>query len=412
MFLIEPERGCHRGCTYCVMRRSTNGGMRLVAPDKVQVADPGRRAARRPGGRRGHRPPAACPRSCAHIVDGGREVGISSLRADRLNDEIVGLLKRGGYRTLTTAADGASERDARAHPAQDQGAPPDARRPSFAATHGMKQLKLYMMLGLPGETMADIDELARFALELARDRAARGARHRAVRRQAQHAARRRRRSRRSTSRRQAGAPARGGAGRVEAAPDLARSGRGSSTGWPRAASRPGRAAAGAARAGGRFADWKAALAEVPAPAVAKRLPARRSVRRSRSRRSRPGRPWAGRRPERSRARAAVAEVARVDLVDGAEVLEIGEEDRRLHDRRERRARRRQHRAQVLEHAFRLAPHVARADHLAGLRIERDLPEQNTRWPAGATTACAYGPIALGAFSRASSFFAWTGSNST
>ena len=32
MFLIEPERGCHRGCTYCVMRRSTNGGMRLVAP--------------------------------------------------------------------------------------------------------------------------------------------------------------------------------------------------------------------------------------------------------------------------------------------------------------------------------------------------------------------------------------------
>src|SRR5436190_6174175 len=23
MFLIEPERGCHRGCTYCVMRRST-----------------------------------------------------------------------------------------------------------------------------------------------------------------------------------------------------------------------------------------------------------------------------------------------------------------------------------------------------------------------------------------------------
>jgi radical SAM superfamily enzyme YgiQ (UPF0313 family) len=35
MFLIEPERGCHRGCTYCVMRRSTNGGMRLVPPEKV-----------------------------------------------------------------------------------------------------------------------------------------------------------------------------------------------------------------------------------------------------------------------------------------------------------------------------------------------------------------------------------------
>src|SRR5438128_5795889 len=30
MFLIEPERGCSRGCTYCVMRRTTNGGMRTV----------------------------------------------------------------------------------------------------------------------------------------------------------------------------------------------------------------------------------------------------------------------------------------------------------------------------------------------------------------------------------------------
>ena len=30
MFLIEPERGCSRGCHYCVMRRTTNGGMRTV----------------------------------------------------------------------------------------------------------------------------------------------------------------------------------------------------------------------------------------------------------------------------------------------------------------------------------------------------------------------------------------------
>ena len=38
MFLIEPERGCQRGCTYCVMRRSTNGGMRIVAPATCEVA--------------------------------------------------------------------------------------------------------------------------------------------------------------------------------------------------------------------------------------------------------------------------------------------------------------------------------------------------------------------------------------
>ena len=35
MFLLEPERGCSRGCTFCVMRRTTNGGMRLVKPERV-----------------------------------------------------------------------------------------------------------------------------------------------------------------------------------------------------------------------------------------------------------------------------------------------------------------------------------------------------------------------------------------
>src|SRR5207237_8361924 len=35
MFLIETERGCSRGCTYCVMRRSTNGGMRVVPMERL-----------------------------------------------------------------------------------------------------------------------------------------------------------------------------------------------------------------------------------------------------------------------------------------------------------------------------------------------------------------------------------------
>ena len=41
------------------------------------------------------------------------------------------------------------------------------RAAQLSRAHGMQQLKLYMMVGLPGETDADIDELARFGLELA-----------------------------------------------------------------------------------------------------------------------------------------------------------------------------------------------------------------------------------------------------
>ena len=165
MFLIEPERGCHRGCTYCVMRRSTNGGMRLVEPSRVLGLVPA--DARRVGlvGAAVTDHPGL-PEILHGLVSTGREVGISSLRADRLTDEIVGLLKRGGYRTLTTAADGASERMRTAIDRKTKERHL-MRAAELCRTHALKQLKLYMMLGLPGETMDDIDELIRFSLELA-----------------------------------------------------------------------------------------------------------------------------------------------------------------------------------------------------------------------------------------------------
>jgi radical SAM superfamily enzyme YgiQ (UPF0313 family) len=101
------------------------------------------------------------------IVDGGREVGISSLRADRLDDELVGLLARGGYRTLTTASDGASER-LRVEIQRKSKERHLVRAAELARDHGMRTLKLYEMVGLPTETDADIDELIAFSVELSK----------------------------------------------------------------------------------------------------------------------------------------------------------------------------------------------------------------------------------------------------
>ena len=99
-------------------------------------------------------------------MDADRQIGISSLRADRLTDEIVGLLKQGGYRTLTTASDGASER-LRAEIQRKTKERHLLRAAELCTAHKLRHLKVYMMLGLPGETMDDIDELARFGIELA-----------------------------------------------------------------------------------------------------------------------------------------------------------------------------------------------------------------------------------------------------
>jgi radical SAM superfamily enzyme YgiQ (UPF0313 family) len=164
MFLVEPERGCHRGCTYCVMRRSTNDGMRIVDPERILSLVPD--AAQRVGlvGAATTDHPKIAEIVTA-LADSGREVGLSSLRADRLNDELVAALSRGGHRILTTASDGASQRmrdiiQRRTSEAQLRQAAELARR------HGMKRLKLYVMVGLPEETDADIDELIEFSTEL------------------------------------------------------------------------------------------------------------------------------------------------------------------------------------------------------------------------------------------------------
>ena len=165
MFLVEAERGCHRGCTYCVMRRSTNGGMRIAEPPRVLARIPPH--ARRVGlvGAAVTDHPGLVPILRA-LVDADRQIGISSLRADRLTDEIVGLLKQGGYRTLTTASDGASER-LRAEIQRKTKERHLLRAAELCTAHKLRHLKVYMMLGLPGETMDDIDELARFGIELA-----------------------------------------------------------------------------------------------------------------------------------------------------------------------------------------------------------------------------------------------------
>ena len=165
MFLIEPERGCSRGCHYCVMRRTTNGGMRTVPPERVLGLVPSN--ARRVGlvGAAVTDHPRILE-LLRTLVDSGREVGVSSLRADRLTQELVDTLRRGGARVLTVASDGASQRMRdlvdRKHSEEQL-----VQAARFAATAGLSRLKVYTIVGLPLETDQDIDELVRFTRELA-----------------------------------------------------------------------------------------------------------------------------------------------------------------------------------------------------------------------------------------------------
>ncbi|NVB82265.1 MAG: radical SAM protein, partial [Kofleriaceae bacterium] len=165
MFMTEAARGCSRGCTYCVMRRSTNGGMRIVDRETIIAGIPeGTRKVGLVGAAVTDHPDIT---AIVHdVVAPGRGVGISSLRADKLTDELVRLLAKGGYRTLTVAADGASERMRRVIERSTR-AEHLLNSARFARANGISTLKIYMMLGVPSETDADVDELVALSKELA-----------------------------------------------------------------------------------------------------------------------------------------------------------------------------------------------------------------------------------------------------
>ncbi len=166
MFLIEAERGCSRGCAYCVMRRSTNGGMRIVPMETIlsHIPDDATRIGLVGAAVSDH------PKICDLIetlADQGREVSLSSLRPDRLNERFIAALRRAGHTALTTASDGASQRlrDTINRKTREKHLHGVAQ---LAREAGMKRLKLYMMVGLPDERDEDIDELIAFGIEISK----------------------------------------------------------------------------------------------------------------------------------------------------------------------------------------------------------------------------------------------------
>lgn len=165
MVLIEPERGCHRGCSFCVMRRTTNGGMRTVDPAAVDglVPDDAPKVGLVGAAVTDH---PRIKELLTELVDVRRKrIGISSLRADRLDDELVGLLARGGYRSLTVALDAPSARLRYAIEKNLKDRHIQAAA-ELAREHGLHHLKLYVVVGLPGETDEDRRELVDFCLRL------------------------------------------------------------------------------------------------------------------------------------------------------------------------------------------------------------------------------------------------------
>src|SRR6266508_1182579 len=166
MALLEVGKGCGRGCRFClegqVYRPVRPRSLEPRRDSVAQIAKESKRVGL----------VGACVSDYPWIGDlmkmleeYGVEVSISSLRADSLTEDLVAALHRGGHRTLTMAPEAGTERlrrvirkvitDEQLYAACD-----------LLRKYGIPNLKCYFMIGLPTETLEDVEAIPALATRL------------------------------------------------------------------------------------------------------------------------------------------------------------------------------------------------------------------------------------------------------
>jgi radical SAM superfamily enzyme YgiQ (UPF0313 family) len=160
MQLLEVSRGCPRACRFCA------AGF-IYRPFREHTGDALKKEllGRDPGpGRVGL--VAAAVSDYGGLVDlgatilaAGGEVSVSSVRIDAITPQQVEVLARSGHKTLALAPEAGSQR-MRDVVNKGIGEAQILAAVSMLATGGIPNLKLYFMIGLPGETDEDVAAIA------------------------------------------------------------------------------------------------------------------------------------------------------------------------------------------------------------------------------------------------------------
>lgn len=164
LYLIETERGCNYDCRFCLVGQ-TFCPIRFRSMESIIAqAEYGLKYRKRIG--------LVGPAVTAHpriedllatLCQMNAGLSVSSLRVKPLSARVLELLARGGAQTITIAPEAGSQR---LRQTIKKGISEDDILAAVdrVAMLGIKQLKLYFMLGLPSETDEDIEELIKLTL--------------------------------------------------------------------------------------------------------------------------------------------------------------------------------------------------------------------------------------------------------
>ena len=166
MYIVEAARGCGRHCRFCMAGYC----FRKPRPRQLEqiIADIERRPARTKkvgmmGAAVSDHPQMA--ELTAYLAEHKIQFSVASMRADMLTQQIAQALYNSGQRTMTIAPEAGSER---MRAAINKGITEEHVRDAIniAAEVGMRHIKLYYMIGLPGEEDADIEETVQMILRM------------------------------------------------------------------------------------------------------------------------------------------------------------------------------------------------------------------------------------------------------
>lgn len=162
-YLIETARGCGRHCRFCMagycFRKPRNRSLRVIN-EEVKKALPYRKRVGLMGAAISDYP--EINELCQDILGEGLSMSVASFRADSVTKELVNALAASGLKTLTMAPEaGSSRMRAVINKGIEEQHLFNAIDLGIAA--GIRNFRLYIMVGLPFEEKGDVEAIADLA---------------------------------------------------------------------------------------------------------------------------------------------------------------------------------------------------------------------------------------------------------